>query len=201
MEFHEKLQELRKNRELTQEELAEALYVSRTAISKWESGRGYPNIDSLREISRYFSVSIDDLLSSEKLLCIAEKENKANIQNICHLLFGIVDLFSFMLIFLPLYPNTVNGFIYSVNLLAYTQTTPFHRCIYWIMFVSLILMGIIRILLTKFKTEKKYKIVTDFSIIHHILVVLFLSLAREPYAVSVAFLLLIVKVILLLKVV
>ena len=46
MEFHEKLQELRKQKGLTQEELAESLYVSRTAISKWESGRGYPNIDS-----------------------------------------------------------------------------------------------------------------------------------------------------------
>lgn len=40
MEFCEKLQELRKKRGLTQEELAEQLYVSRTAISKWESGRG-----------------------------------------------------------------------------------------------------------------------------------------------------------------
>ena len=83
MEFHEKLQELRKNRGLTQEELAEVLYVSRTAISKWESGRGYPSIDSLKEISNYFSVSIDDLLSGEKLLSIAENENKANIRTIC----------------------------------------------------------------------------------------------------------------------
>lgn len=201
MEFHQKLLELRKNRGLTQEELAEALYVSRTAISKWESGRGYPNIDSLKEISRYFSVSIDDLLSSEKLLSIAEKENKANIQNMCYLLFGIVDLFSFLLILLPLYPNTVNEHIYSVNLLKYTQATSFNRCIYWIMFVSLILMGIIRILLTKYRIEKKYKTVTDFSIVLHIFVVIFLSLAREPYAVTVAFLLLIIKVILLLKVV
>ena len=53
MEFNEKLQELRKNKGLTQEELAEALYVSRTAISKWESGRGYPSIDSLKEIAKY----------------------------------------------------------------------------------------------------------------------------------------------------
>lgn len=68
LEFHEKLQELRKSRGLTQEELAEALFVSRTAISKWESGRGYPSIDSLKEISSYFSVSIDDLLSGEQLI-------------------------------------------------------------------------------------------------------------------------------------
>ena len=76
MEFHEKLQELRRSRGLTQEELAEDLYVSRTAVSKWESGRGYPSIDSLKEISKYFSVTIDDLLSGDKLISIAEKENE-----------------------------------------------------------------------------------------------------------------------------
>ena len=71
MEFNEKLQELRKSRGLTQEELAEALFVSRTAISKWESGRGYPSIDSLKEISKYFSVTIDELMTGEKLISIA----------------------------------------------------------------------------------------------------------------------------------
>ena len=74
MEFNEKLQELRKSRGLTQEELAEALFVSRTAVSKWESGRGYPSIDSLKEISKYFSVTIDELLTGEKLISIAERE-------------------------------------------------------------------------------------------------------------------------------
>ena len=111
MEFHEKLQELRKKRGLTQEELADALYVSRTAISKWESGRGYPNIDSLKEISNFFSVSIDDLLSSEKMLFIAEKEHKTNLQSMFDLLFGIVDICSFLLIVLPLYPKTAGEYI------------------------------------------------------------------------------------------
>ena len=45
MEFNEKLQQLRTGKNLTQEQLAEQLYVSRTAISKWESGKGYPNIE------------------------------------------------------------------------------------------------------------------------------------------------------------
>ena len=76
MEFNEKLQELRKQKNLTQEELAGDLFVSRTAISKWESGRGYPGIDSLKEISRYFSVSIDELLSGEELLSVAENEKQ-----------------------------------------------------------------------------------------------------------------------------
>ena len=121
MEFHEKLQELRKNRGLTQEELAEALYVSRTAISKWESGRGYPSIDSLKGIASFYEVTIDELLSGEKLISIAEKENKANIRNMCDLLFGIVDLCFFILVLLPLYPNTVNGYIYAVNLFDYVE--------------------------------------------------------------------------------
>lgn len=45
MEFNEKLQKLRISKKLTQEQLTEALYVSRTAVSKWESGRGYLSID------------------------------------------------------------------------------------------------------------------------------------------------------------
>ena len=97
MEIGKKIKELRTLKGLTQEELAEVLYVSRTAVSKWESGRGLPNIDSLKEISAYFSVSIDDLLSGEKLLSIAERENKANLQKICDLLFGILDVCSFLL--------------------------------------------------------------------------------------------------------
>ena len=199
MEFHEKLQELRKGRGLTQEELAEALYVSRTAISKWESGRGYPSIDSLKEISSYFSVTIDELLSSDKLLSIAEKENKANLQNMCDILFGMMDICSFMLIALPLYPNMVNGYIYSVNLLAYTQTTELNYLLFWIMYASLVILGIIKLLLAKFRSEKHNSAMTGISMILGIVMVLFLAVTREAYAVVVAFLLLVIKGVLLLK--
>ena len=76
MEFNEKLQELRKRKGLTQEELAEFLYVSRTAISRWESGRGYPSIDSLKEISRFFSVTIDELICSDEMITVAENDKR-----------------------------------------------------------------------------------------------------------------------------
>ena len=199
MEFHEKLQELRKNRGLTQEELAEGLYVSRTAISKWESGRGYPSIDSLKEISSYFSVTIDELLSSEKLLSIAERENKTNLRNMCDLLFGLLDVFAFVLIVLPLYPNMVDGFVYSVNLFAYTQTTLLNRSLYWIMFVFLVVVGIIKLILTKLDMQRYNKIATRVSISISTLSVLLLAITRESYAVAVVFLLLVMKGILLLK--
>lgn len=199
MEFYEKLQELRKGRGLTQEELAEALFVSRTAVSKWESGRGYPSIDSLKAIAGYFSVTIDELLSGEKLLSIAEEENKANLRGVCDLLFGIVDVSSFLLIFLPLYPNTVNGHIYSVNLLQYTEEMSWKLAIYWILFIGLGMLGIVKVLLVKRKVERGHRTVMDSSMIISVLLVLFLSLAREVYAIVVAFSLLVVKGILLFK--
>ncbi len=199
MEFHEKLQELRKNRGITQEELAEELYVSRTAVSKWESGRGYPSIDSLKAISNYFSVTIDDLLSGEKLIFIAEKENDSNIRSLCELLFGIVDVCTFLLIILPLYPKRIEGYVYSVNLFAYTEGTVLIRLLYWIIFVVLIGLGITKVVLLKIEKEKNYKVLTDISMVLHILTIFFLAATREAYTVMVAFLLLVIKTLLVCK--
>lgn len=199
MEFGEKLQTLRKRKGLTQEELAEFLHVSRTAISKWESGRGYPNIDSLKEIANYFSVSIDELLSGERLITIAETENKSNIRNLCRTLFGMMDLISFVLIVLPLYPKTVAGYVYSVNLPAYVETAGRNRYVYWIAFLALIVMGVFKILLTKLNAEAYQKAVTVCSMALSTITVFFLAIAREPYALTVVFSLLIIKGILLFK--
>lgn len=199
MEFHEKLQELRKIKGLTQEELAKELYVSRTAISKWESGRGYPSIDSLKAIANYFDVTIDDLLSGEKILSIAEKENKTNIRNICDMLFGIADILSLLLIILPLYPNRAREYIYSVNLFSYTQVKSVNYMIYWIMFIALILGGIIKIVFTEFGYEKGNKIIAYISMIISVLLVLFLAMTREVYAIIIAFLLFVIKGVLYFK--
>ena len=193
MEFHEKLQELRKKRGITQEELAAALYVSRTAVSKWESGRGYPSIDSLKEISRFFSVTIDDLLSGEKILVLAEKENKTNIRRIRDVIFGALDVSALMMIFLPLYPKTVEGFVYSVNLFSYTEITRVQFVIYWVLFCSLVVTGVVRLFLTKLCVEKGRKTVTGISVLLSVLTVLVLAMTRESYGIVVSFLLLFAK--------
>lgn len=199
MEFNEKLQELRKSRGLTQEKLAEDLFVSRTAISKWESGRGYPSIDSLKEISKYFSVTIDDLLSCEKILSIAENESKSSIRSICDLLFGISDLMTMILLILPLYPKTVGDHVYSVNLFAYTELSSMNRLIYWLMFAVLIAVGGIKVVLNQMKIEKGQKIITSCSLICSVAAVLFLAATRETYAIVITFLLLVIKTVLILK--
>ena len=59
MDFGMKLQSLRKEKGLSQEALAEKLHVSRQAVSKWESGAGYPEMDKLILISDLFGVTID----------------------------------------------------------------------------------------------------------------------------------------------
>ena len=67
MKFSEKLKMLRKENNLTQDELAKKLYVSRTAISKWETDMGYPSLETLKQIAEMFNTSIDSLLTNQDL--------------------------------------------------------------------------------------------------------------------------------------
>ena len=125
--------------------------------------------------------------------------NKSNIRNMCDLLFGIVDLCSFILIILPLYPNTIDGFVYSVNLLNYTQTTGLNKTICWVVFSLLVIIGAVKVILLRVKAEKCSKIFMEISIIISILTVIFLAVTREVYAVVIVFLLLIIKGVIFLR--
>ena len=65
--FKDSIKSLRETHHLTQEEFAEKVAVSRTAVSKWETGKGYPSIDSLKIISCLFDVPIDALISDHDI--------------------------------------------------------------------------------------------------------------------------------------
>ena len=63
MNFCDKLQKIRKENNITQEQLADKLNVSRQAVSKWESGSAYPDTEKLIQISKLFKVSLDELIN------------------------------------------------------------------------------------------------------------------------------------------
>jgi len=65
MSFAENLKQLRKSNQLSQEELAEILNVSRQAVSKWEQGIGYPEVETLLLLSRKLSISLNSLMATE----------------------------------------------------------------------------------------------------------------------------------------
>ena len=66
MEFKEKLKTMREERNLTQQELADTIYVSRSAVAKWESGRGVPNEAALESLSELFGIGREELLTENE---------------------------------------------------------------------------------------------------------------------------------------
>lgn len=199
MEFHEKLQELRRQNGMTQEALAEALFVSRTAISKWESGRGYPNIDSLKAISKYFSVTIDELLSSEQALTIAEEENRQKHQHLLDLVFGLLDCGSAMFLFLPFFGQNAGGTMQSVSLLSLTQTETYLKTAFFIFVFGMILLGLLTLALQTCRQTFWMRHKSKLSIIWHMLGTLLFIVSKQPYAAAILFLFLAIKVIMFVK--
>lgn len=106
MQIGDKLRQLRNQHDLTQQELADTLHLSRKTISGWETGRSYPDINSLIQISELFHVPTDDLLKDNHMLKHYAEQTKLNkkdvkiervtyVINIVMLILGYVQMFHF----------------------------------------------------------------------------------------------------------
>ena len=199
MEFHEKLQELRKQKNLTQEELSEILFVSRTAISKWESGRGYPIIDSLKAIAEFFGVTIDELLSNRELICIAEKDSHQKTKHMRDLVFGLIDCSVVMLFFIPLFGQQGGEIIRQVSLLSLQETPLFIKVAYFAIILLTVACGIATLALQNYSSIIWIKTKTILSMILTIISVVIFIASLQPYVAFFTFVLLIIKGALLLK--
>lgn len=199
MEFNEKLQELRKQKGLTQEELAEALYVSRAAISKWEAGRGYPSIDSLKAISVFFSVTIDDLLSGEEVLTIAEEDRKENESHVRDLVFGLLDCSVALLLFLPFFGEKAGETVKAVSLLALTAAETYLKTAYLVAVIGMILLGLLTLALQNCTHSIWVQIKRKLSFLLSLVCALLFVISLQPYAAVLVLVFLTVKVFLLLK--
>lgn len=199
MEFNEKLQELRKQKGLTQEELAQALFVSRTAVSKWESGRGYPNLESLKAIAGFFGVTVDELLSSEELLTVAEKNSRQKEDHIRDLVFGLLDLSVALFLFLPLFGQKIDGILQEVSLLSLTEISAYLKIGYYMVVAGIILTGIFTLALQNWENALWVKMKSRMSLALNAVGVLLFIISKQPYGAIFLFAFLLIKVIMLLK--
>ena len=106
------------------------------------AGRGYPNIDSLKAISKYFSVSLDELLSGEEILTIAETDNRQKEKHFRDLVFGLLDCSVAIFLFLPFFGQRVDGVIEEVSLLSLTEIEAYVKILYLIVVFGMIIWGI-----------------------------------------------------------
>ena len=193
MEFSEKLQELRKSKNMTQEKLAASLYVSRAAVSKWESGRGLPNIDSLKAIAALFGVTVDELLSCDELLCAAQNETREKTQCLCSSLFGLLDVMHLLFFALPLFGDGTGASLSVLSLMSWTHE------VYLVLFALTALLGIAEILMQSGERKQIHHLFIWTSLGLSLLITSLAALNRQPYVALFALWTLTVKGVLLLK--
>lgn len=102
MNIGEKIYNLRKKKNLSQEDLASILNVSRQTISKWETGESNPELDKIVPICNFFEISTDEFLKGkdivyERKLLKEQKKNKALTFSLCLIIFGLMVMISTLL--------------------------------------------------------------------------------------------------------
>lgn len=199
MEFHEKLQQLRRQKGLTQEELSQALFVSRTAVSKWESGRGYPNIDSLKEISKFYGVTIDELLSCREVLNLAEEDHRQRQRQARDLVFGLLDLSTAILFFVPLFAQRIGERIQPVSLLDLTEIAFYLKASYMAAVMGMTVLGILTLALQNHTGRIWQRCKRTVSLLLNGLCALLFVVSLQPYGAVLVLLFLFIKAVLLLK--
>ena len=194
MELSKKIKQIRNDNKLTQEQFAEKMLVSRTAVSKWENGTCYPSIDSLKYMSQLFNVSLDKLLSSEEILEIAKTENQGNISKYNSLLFCLLDIVRIIFIFLPLYSYKTNDFIYSVSLLNSNDLGTTLKIVFMLIFIIFLILGIIELI---FNYKGNNRLLSKVSICLDVISIFVLLFTKQPYVIALMFIIFIIKIIML----
>ena len=199
MDFNVKLQQLRTKKGLTQEQLAEKVCVSRVAVSKWESGRGYPNLDSLKMLAKVFEVSIDSLLSSEELLDIVEVHEKNKSKIFRTLVFGAIDFMSFLVFVIPLFANRIEGEIFTVTLQNLKLINPVIKPIFIVLVCMSGVFGAVEFAFQNIQNKWKQNLEIILSGLFSSLEILLSCMINQPYPCTYFFLLFLIKVVVSLR--
>ena len=158
-----------------------------------ESGRGYPNIDSLKAMAEFFSVTVDELLSGEEVLSIAEESSREKEVRFRNLVFGTLDCSGLLLLILPLFGMQTGEGIAAVSLLSMAGYTTYLLFLYWGIVVGMAALGIVTFALQK---RRSFRLL---SLLLNAVGVLLFIVSLQPYAAVFLFLFLAIKVLLLIK--
>lgn len=184
MELGEKLQKMRKQKGITQEQLADSLFVSRAAVSKWESGRGHPNIDSLKAIAQFFGVTVDALLREDAYPEVDKKEKVFSAKPF----FAWFDIAAVLLFLLPIFGQAADGAVRSIPLLMIESA--FMKTAYIAAAGANIIWGIFSLALRGSRPGYPAPV----SYLLNIGLLILFILGRQPYAAVFSLSLLIAKV-------
>jgi transcriptional regulator with XRE-family HTH domain len=194
MEFAEKIKQLRTQKNLTQEELSEKLFVSRVTVSKWESGRGYPNIDSLKLMAKTFSTTIDELLSSEEIVMLAEQQIADTSRKTQSRLFGIIDTASILFLLVPFYSNYYPTHVDSVILSRLHNSLRSIIAAHYAIVIGTIVFGILELALQNSRQKTWVLIKIPVSLSLTISSILLSMVTRQSYVSLFSFFLFLIKV-------
>ena len=189
----------RKAKGYTQKQLSELLGISDKTISKWECGRGVPNIESLKAISKFFSVSIDELLSGEEILKIADEDNKQKEKHTRDLVFGLLDCSLIMFLFLPFFGQKGDEIIKEVSLLSLTGTPQYIKIPYLIIVFGIVLTGVLLLALQNYEAVFWLKHKHQISIVLSTVATIEFMITLQPYAAFFTFVFLAIKSLMLIK--
>ena len=186
MELGRKIQKLRLERSYTQEQFARKLFVSRTAVSKWETGRGTPNIESLKMIAQEFGITLDELLRADEAIEACENEHRENVERMHFRMDAIVNASSLLALALPLYKAEADGGFVSVPIYAFEGR---FALIFWLIPALLTACAGMQLL------TRSGKIISLIGNIVNALAVFLFILNGQPYPAALYFSYIIIKIV------
>lgn len=144
-------------------------------------------------------MSLDELLSGDEILTIAEEDNKQKEKHFRDLVFGLLDFSVAMFLFLPFFGQKVDGVIQEVSLLALTEIEPYVKIPYLITVFGISIWGILILALQNCKAPLWIKYKDKISLGLSAVGALFFMISLQPYAAMFTFIFLVIKALMLIK--
>ena len=158
-----------------------------------------PSIESLKAISKFFAVTLDELLSGEELLMIAEDDHKQKEMHIRDMIYGLLDCSMVLLFFMPFFGQRTDGIIQGVSLLALMEVQAYLKVLYLAVIIGMIVLGILNLALRNYNSAFWIRNKNTLSLLLNVIGVFLFIISQQPYAAVYVFMFLIIKTLMLIK--